>query len=334
MRDHGGDLDRAKARYGAGAWIDLSTGINRQPYPVGALDFALWTALPLASDLAALEACAARAYGAQDPGSVVALSGAQAAIQLIPRLRPPGRAAVLSPSYNEHAAALDAQGWEVSQAPDLAQMRGADLAVLVNPNNPDGRHWPPAAVAALAAEVGLLVVDESFADATPDLSLIPQLPHLGERVVILRSFGKFFGLAGARLGFALAGPQTTAQLRALAGPWAVSGPSIALGRAALADRDWQARTTERLKAEASRLTTLLHEHAGWRCVGATALFVTVETPDARAAQDQLAETHIWTRAFPYSPTWLRLGLPGTEEEWSRLAAALTPLSAARADRCP
>lgn len=319
MRDHGGDLDRAQADYGKGDWIDLSTGINRQPWPVPTLPASTWTALPMAADLAALEARAARTYGSSGP--VVALAGAQAAIQLIPRIGAPGRAAVLTPSYNEHAAALTAQGWQVTPARDLAAMAGADLAVVVNPNNPDGRHWHPEALVELAGRVGRLVVDESFADAAPELSLAPLLAPLGERVVILRSFGKFYGLAGVRLGFALAGPATTARLRSLAGPWAVAGPALVLGKAALADTAWQAATAQRLAADRARLSSMM-EASGWPVVGATALFVTARTRDARAARDLLARARIWTRAFPYSQGWLRLGLPGTAAEWARLAAAL------------
>jgi cobalamin biosynthetic protein CobC len=319
MRDHGGDLDRARAEYGGDDWIDLSTGINREPYPVPDLPSHAWTALPTAEDIARLEAAAGRAFGTTGP--VLALAGAQAAIQLVPRLDPPRRAAVLSPSYNEHAAALAAQGWTVDAAPDLAAMEGADLAVVVNPNNPDGRRWTPEALADLAGRVGRLVVDESFADADSGLSLAPALGALGERAVVLRSFGKFYGLAGVRLGFALAGPETSARLRALAGPWAVGGPAIAIGAMAYADPDWRAATATRLHVDSARLRTLLAA-SGWSSVGATALFVTVETGDARAAQARLARGRIWTRAFPYSAGWLRLGLPGCCEEWDRLEAAL------------
>jgi cobalamin biosynthesis protein CobC len=320
MRDHGGDLDRARAAHGGDDWIDLSTGINRQPYPVPPLPPHAWAALPLASELDTLEAAAARAYGAA-PDRVVALPGAQAAIQLVPRLAAPGHAAVLAPSYNEHAASLSAQGWRVTPAPDLGAMAGADLAVVVNPNNPDGRRWSPQVLAELAGRVGLLVVDESFADADPGLSLVPQLPDLGERVVILRSFGKFYGLAGVRLGFAAAGPGVVTRLRALAGPWAVSGPALGIGAAALSDATWQAATAARLHADAARMSGLL-ARAGWPTVGACALFVTVTTGNARDARDRLARARIWTRAFPYSAGWLRLGLPGDAAEWARLEAAL------------
>lgn len=319
MRDHGGDLDRARAIHGDGDWIDLSTGINRLPYPIPPMPLEVWARLPLATETAALETAAARAYAATGPA--VALAGAQAAIQLVPRLARPGHAAVLAPSYNEHAAALAAQGWAVSQAPDVPAMAGADLAVVVNPNNPDGRRWRPETLEALAGQVGLLVVDESFADAEQDLSLAPRLADLGERVVILHSFGKFYGLAGLRLGFALAGPATAARIRELAGPWAVAGPAVAVGTAALADREWQAATLARLHCDAARLSALV-SGTGWTVVGATSLFVTVKTVNAIAARERLARARIWSRAFPYSERWLRLGLPGEEREWARLEAAL------------
>lgn len=320
MRDHGGDLDRARAVFGGSDWIDLSTGVNPVAYPMPKLPPQALTALPTAADVASLEAAAALGYGTM--ADVVALSGAQAAIQLVPRLRPPGHAAVLAPSYNEHAAALAAQGWRVSDVRDPNAMAGADLAVVVNPNNPDGRSWTPEALAALADRVGLLVVDESFADPHRELSLAPRLAALGERVLILRSFGKFYGLAGLRLGFALGGPEITTSLRSLAGPWAVSGPAIAAGRAALPDSAWQAETIARLARDASRLDALA-EGAGWRPVGGTLLFRTYETGDAVAAQARLARAAIWSRVFPYSAGWLRLGLPGGEAAWARLEAALS-----------
>lgn len=319
-RDHGGDLDRARLVHGGADWIDLSTGINPVAYPMPALPRHALCALPTAEDVAALEAAAARAYGTA--ADVVALSGAQAAIQLIPRLGPPGHAAVLTPSYNEHAAALEAQGWRVSALRAPEAMAGADLAVVVNPNNPDGRRWTPEALARLADRVGLLVVDESFADPHPDLSLAPRLPALGERVLILRSFGKFYGLAGLRLGFALGGPETARRLRSLAGPWAVSGPAIAAGRAAFDDPAWRAETIARLVRDAGRLDALA-EGAGWRLVGGTLLFRTYETGDAVAAQARLARAALWSRIFPYSAGWLRLGLPGHEAAWARLEAALS-----------
>ena len=320
MRDHGGDLDRAMREYGAGDWLDLSTGINPVPYPLPDLPDHAWTKLPTRTEIAALEVVATQLYATQ--GSVVALGGAQAAIQLVPRLLQPGHACVVGPTYNEHAAALHAQGWDVSMVTDLTDGAGADLLTVVNPNNPDGRTWSQQALLEVREKVGLLIIDESFADTEIGLSLAPTIDPDEFRVVVLRSFGKFFGLAGLRLGFAITGIARADQLRSLSGPWAVSGPAIAVGHSALADAHWQAETRDRLKADAARLDSLA-EQSGWHLVGGTPLFRTYETPNARAAQIALARHNIWSRIFPYSETWNRLGLPGTEAGWTQLEKAFT-----------
>ena len=320
MRDHGGNLDGAIARFGGGAedWIDLSTGINRVPYPLPALSHASWTALPTQSALARLRAAAAAAYGTE--AAILPVAGAQAAIQMIPRLGPPGRARVLAPTYNEHAAALRSAGWQVEEAADAEALAGADLAVVVNPNNPDGRHLAPDDLLTLAPRVGRLIVDESFADPYPAMSVASKAGQQG--LFVLRSFGKFYGLAGLRLGFVLGADADIAALSEMAGPWPVSGAAIEVGAAALADRQWAEDTTTRLMAETVRLDALA-EAAGWACKGGTALFRLYDTGDAAAAQQHLARAKIWSRIFPYSTGWIRLGLPGDEAEWERLADALT-----------
>ncbi|MBK5934191.1 threonine-phosphate decarboxylase CobD [Rhodovulum imhoffii] len=319
MRDHGGDLGAAIARFGGTpeGWIDLSTGINRVPFPLPGLPASAWRDLPGQASLEALKDTAQAGFHTRWP--VLPLAGAQAAIQLLPHLAPRGQARILGPTYNEYAAALADAGWQATQVSDVAALAGADLAIVVNPNNPDGRTHSPDALRALSAKTGLLVVDESFADAHPDLSLLPGTRP--ENVIVLRSFGKFYGLAGVRLGFVLGDAAHLARMAARAGPWAVSGPALEIGRAALADQDWTARSIARLRQDGVRADALA-ARAGWRPVGGTALFRLFEVPDATAARDRLAAAHIWSRIFPYSGCWLRLGLPGTEAEWSRLAAAL------------
>ena len=321
-RDHGGNLDAAMRDHGGdeGHWIDLSTGINPVPYPVPELGQRAFTALPTQSDMDALRAAAAECYATR--AHVIPLAGAQAAIQAVPHLTGQGVARVLAPTYNEHAAALRACGWTVEEAGTRDALSGADCAVVVNPNNPDGSRHDPRHLMALAGQVGLLVVDESFADPEPDLSLAPLLLHeAGENVILMRSFGKFYGLAGLRLGFALSGPEIAARLAELAGPWPVSGPAIEVACTALGDRDWQRQTCARLTRDAARLDAMAHR-AGWALVGGTPLFRTYHTPDAIAAQAHLARHHIWSRVFPYSRHWLRLGLAGPQEDWDRITAAL------------
>lgn len=317
IRDHGGDLDAAMRRHvgDAAQWIDLSTGINPVPYPVPDLGARTFTALPTQSDMDALRAVAAKCYATR--AHVTPLAGAQAAIQAVPHLAAPGLARVLGPTYNEHAAALRACGWTVEEVGTLRALTGADCAVVVNPNNPDGARHDPGRLMALAGRVGLLVVDESFADTDPDLSLAPLLHDSPANVIVMRSFGKFYGLAGLRLGFVLGGAGVSTRLADLAGPWPVSGPAIELGRQALGDCDWHRQTCARLVRDAARLDAMA-TRAGWSLVGGTQLFRTYATPDATAAQERLARHHIWSRVFPWSRHWLRLGLAGLPEHWDRI----------------
>lgn len=317
MRDHGGNIDGAIARFGGADWIDLSTGINRVPYPIPPLHPQDWTMLPTRSAKQALLDVAARTYRCTAP--MLAVAGAQAAIQMIPRLSRPGRARVLGPTYNEHAAALRAAGWKVEQVSQFGQLAGADLAIVVNPNNPDGRRYAPADLLSLTTQVGRLIVDESFTDPQPALSLIPQAGQPG--LLILRSFGKFYGLAGVRLGFVIGCADDIAALAEIAGPWPVNGAALRIGATALADTAWAETTTERLRAETNQVDALAAK-AGWALVGGCELFRTYETPDAETAQIRLANHQIWSRIFPYSNRWLRLGLPGTPAEWARLTRAM------------
>ncbi len=320
MRDHGGNIDRAISTYGGDPadWIDLSTGINRVPYPLPPVSDAAWTQLPTRAAMARLTGAAARAYGTS--AAILPVAGAQAAIQMIPRLTRPGRARVLAPTYNEHAASLRAAGWMVEEVSDPAEIAGADLGIIVNPNNPDGRSHDPASLVALSRTTGRLIIDESFADPRPDLSAAP-LAGSGT-MLILRSFGKFYGLAGLRLGFILGPAADIAALAEMAGPWPISGAAIEIGATALQDSDWAQATITRLTGECDRIDALARG-AGWASLGGGPLFRLYDTPDALAAQDRLAKARIWSRCFPYSARWLRLGLPGSVAEWDRLSVALS-----------
>jgi cobalamin biosynthetic protein CobC len=192
----------------------------------------------------------------------------------------------------------------------------AAARVVVHPNNPDGRRWTAETAAEGLAPGGLLVIDESFADPTPGDSLIALAGRPG--VIVLKSFGKFWGLAGLRLGFAFGDPALIAGLAQALGPWPVSGPGLAVAAAALADRAWAEATRARLSAEAVRLDALVP----WPCAGGTALFRLYDTPDAATLQDRLAQARILARIFPWSGRLVRLGLPGTPEAWARLERAL------------
>jgi cobalamin biosynthetic protein CobC len=319
MPEHGGNIDLALQRFGGRAedWIDLSTGINRQPYPIGELPANCWSALPSRSGIESLHRAAQHAYCTQ--AAILALSGAQAAIALLPHLLPRGRVRILAPTYNEYAAVFSAAGCDVAETSELEALAGADLAVVCNPNNPDGRRHDPEALLALLPRVGRLLVDESFADALPGLSLAPYAGRSG--LLIVRSFGKFYGLAGLRLGFAVGGEDDIAAFAAIAGPWPVSGTAIAIGTRALLDLEWAKATSARLERDCLRLDAEA-KRLGWTLIGGTPLFRLYETGDAPAAQDRLARARIWSRIFGERRGWLRLGLPGNETEWARLVSAL------------
>lgn len=323
---HGGDTGAAESRFGrpAEGWLDLSTGVAPFSYPTGGIADAAWRRLPEPRELAALAAAAAAAYRVPDPALVVAAPGSQAILQRLPGLRTaPSHIAVVSPTYGEHARTWAAAGHAIAEVATLDEGSEADVLIMVNPNNPDGRRIDPALIAELvptfARRGGLVVVDEAFAEVAPELSAARLVGAPG--LVVLRSFGKFFGLAGLRLGFALAPGNMAERLRASLGPWPVAGPAIAIATRALADSDWIAAQRTRLADAARRLRGVLTE-AGFEIVGGTDLFVLAARRDAEAGFEHLARAGILVRRFPAYPTWLRFGLPGAEGEWHRLAAAL------------
>ena len=323
---HGGALDRAIARYGGSDenWLDLSTGINPVPYPVPRMPSEIWQRLPddnLVRDcLAAARAC----YGVPEGAAIIAAPGTQAIIQWLPVLfNNIDRAAVISPAYGEYEHVLRTAGIAVS-TPDAPPRPGDAPPMLVvgQPNNPDGRAWAKDRLAPLiAADSGVraLVADEAFADVAPEHSLVGLTGDTG--LLVLRSFGKFFGLAGARLGFAIGNRDVIESLGRMLGPWAVSGPALHLASVALRDADWIAETRERLADDRLRLAGLLARH-GFEIVGGTDLFVLVSHGRAAAISRRLAERHILVRAFERNAEWLRFGLPGSPEDFDRLAQAL------------
>lgn len=327
-RDHGGGLDAAVATYGGtrADWLDLSTGINPVPYPVGEVSADAWTALPDQGAMDRLLAAARRFWNVPDGAEIVAANGASAIIAKMPYLTSHfGGAYIPRPTYNEHQAAIEASpDWIMSDDPDDAQ-----LHVYVHPNNPTGKTWGAERMGGRVRTI----IDESFCDVMPDQSHIALAEDHG--TIVLKSFGKFWGLAGLRLGFAIGSPETLnpversrtllgkdettpcATLAEHLGPWAVAGPALEIGARALEDVAWAEATRERLAADAARLDELV----GWKLVGGTDLFRTYEVPDAAATQDMLARGQVWSRVFPYSKTWIRLGLPAPDR-WDQLQAAL------------
>lgn len=313
--DHGGGVDAAAARWGGARadWLDLSTGINPVPFPLPALAPQVWNALPDSGAATRLTAAARAFWGVPAGAALLAAPGASALIARAPSLRSIGRVAIPGPTYNEHARAFRAAGWQVAESgPCTAR-------VVVHPNNPDGRIWTPDTATEGLEPGGLLIIDESFCDIAPGATLIALATRPG--TLVLKSFGKFWGLAGLRLGFAIGDPALIDRLALWLGPWPVSGPALATGAAALQGHDWADATRQRLAADARRLDHLM-TRAGAGVAGGCDLFRLYDTPDAAAWADRLGRARILARTFPYSDRWLRLGLPGTPAAWDRLADAL------------
>ena len=319
MLEHGGRLRRAAETYGIplGDWLDLSTGINPQGYPVPPVPADAWLRLPEDDD--GLEAAAADYYGSAD---LLPVAGSQPAIQLLPAVLRGERVSLLAPGYAEHAHAWRERRPVAVGADEIdAAVARSDIVVLVQPNNPTGVHFGRERLlewhTRLARRGGWLVVDEAFIDTTPAQSLVPLAGADG--LVVLRSVGKFFGLAGARVGFVFAPASVRAALAERLGPWTLAGPARWAARHALADRAWQTQARAALLTAGERLQALLETHGLPAC--GPALFKLVATPDAARLHAAFARRGILLRLFE-TPQAVRFGLPSDEAGWARLAAAL------------
>lgn len=312
---HGGGIEAAKRQFGGDDWIDLSTGINPQPWP-GAAGIAFdWRRLPEPEHLARLEVVAADYFGV-DPRHVCAVPGSEIGLRLVGTLIG-GDTAHIVPGYRTHGEMLAGSaeaGW--GDAPDAA-----GNLILANPNNPDGRTIARDALLEwLERRAGWLLVDEAFVDADPAPSVAAAVAD-DARLIVFRSFGKFFGLAGVRLGFVLAPTMIVAALRARLGAWPLSEAAIAIGSAAYADSDWIEATRRRLPGEAAALDAMLARR-GYRAAGACPLFRLIEADDGRTLFERLARRAILTRPFAEQPRWLRIGLPADAAALARLDTAL------------
>ena len=322
MLEHGGRLRRAARQYGIAEteWLDLSTGINPCGWPVPAVPDEVWQRLPQDDD--ELLAAAQSYYGTKD---LLAVAGSQAAIQALPLLRPATQVALLATSYAEHAHAWQRSGHDITAVQPgeiLKANTDTQVTVIVNPNNPSGKLFSREELlglhAQLAARGGWLVVDEAFMDATPEYSLASSCPLPG--LIVLCSLGKFFGLAGARVGFVLAEEAVLQPLAELLGPWTIAAPSRYVAAQALRDADWQRTTRDILTLASQRLAELLRA-SGLAPSGGCMLFQWACCEDAKHIHEQLARQGILTRLYD-SPHSLRFGLPRDEAQWQRLADSL------------
>ncbi|PPD21822.1 MAG: threonine-phosphate decarboxylase [Methylomonas sp.] len=327
LLEHGGRLLAAARQYGIPpeCWLDLSTGINPNGWPVPALPADCWQRLPDDDDELLT---AAQAYYANT--NLLAVAGSQAAIQTLPALRPRSRVGVLHPAYAEHAAAWRKTGHDVIELTEAMideAIARLDVLILINPNNPTGRLWPAQRLLAwhtrLAEHGGWLIVDEAFIDAIAhDHSLCPLPTRPG--LIVLRSIGKFFGLAGIRVGFVSAEPPLLHSLRETLGPWSISRPARHVAALALADLPWQRQAAQALQHSGQRLEALLRD-CGQPASGGCTLFQWLHSERAIWLHEALARQGILTRSFD-RPQSIRFGLPGNEADWSRLQTALAQLA--------
>jgi cobalamin biosynthetic protein CobC len=320
---HGGNLREAARRYAIalGDWLDLSTGINPRAYPVPPVPMDAWRRLPEDSD--GLAELAAHHYGA--PGALP-VAGSQAAIRALPGVLKRGVAAVVPLTYGEYAPAFERAGHRIVtlEIASATLTDDIDYVIVSNPNNPTteriGRDVLLQWHEQLAARGGTLIVDEAFADASGDAATSMASESGREGLVVLRSIGKFYGLAGIRAGFVLAAAPLRNALSETLGAWTVSGPARHAVQAAFNDLSWQAETRATLARDSARLAALVRNQ-GFD-PHATPLFVWFETHQAAALQHALATRGIWTRLFEHGalPS-LRIGLTGSQEEWARFEAA-------------
>lgn len=323
---HGGQLDKAVAQFGGepADWLDLSTGINPNGYPVADLDSDIWSRLP---DRAAWDATAEavrKAYGAPDSTAVSLAPGSQAHIQLLPWLFKPQAVAIVGFTYQEHGLCWRRAGHQVYVTDGLESAEAtARIVVVVNPNNPDGRILDREALAGLsrrlASRGGALIVDEAFGDVTTNASVARDTGREG--LVVLRSLGKFYGLAGVRFGAVLCGELIARRLEERLGPWAVSGPALAVAKQALEDDKWRKQTRKKLTAMREDLEAMLVD-AGHEVVGGCDLFVLTKQGSAHELSNHLSERKILTRVFPGKSDWMRFGLPADKRSLKRLQKAL------------
>ncbi|MCH9675891.1 MAG: threonine-phosphate decarboxylase CobD [Gammaproteobacteria bacterium] len=319
---HGGNLSWACETHGGlpSDWLDISTGINPYSYAVPTFDPQLYQLLPQAHAEQRLVRAARIAYACPIEADVALANGTQALIQWLPQLRARCRVAIVGFTYSEHAAAWARAGHSMDAPSSIGDVESdIDVVVLTNPNNPDGHRVTRDALLELHAKLhergGWLVVDEAFADCdeSESMAAYSHLPGL----IVLRSFGKFYGLAGVRLGVALCESELVVRLRAAMGPWTVSGPALAIGAAALEDRVWRETMRDQLAATSKSLVETLNS-AGWDVLGSTGLFVLARHQQAQAYWNRMVQERILVRRFVEQPQWLRFGL-AKEEGMQRLA---------------
>lgn len=305
--NHGGNLDHHISLYGGlkSNWIDLSTGINQSSYPIPDIPKSIWEKLPDKSQVEEFERSARKFWKVPNNAEIICASGTSMIISALPGIFEKGNVDIHEPSYNEYEAAFTRNGWNIGN-------RDLNARILINPNNPDGKIWHSDKI---LNNGKLTIIDESFCDLTPRNSLITHSNTPG--VIILKSFGKFWGLAGLRFGCAIGLPETLKDLKDMLGPWPASGPALLIANNALANDSWAENTIKRLDNDMRSLDSILTQN-GLKVIGGTSLFRLIFAPNASKLKNDLCKNKILTRTFSYSKHYLRIGIPSRDAHWKRV----------------
>jgi cobalamin biosynthetic protein CobC len=315
---HGGDIDLAIKKYGGERedWIDLSTGINGTSYPWQESINVELRNLPSSKLLMNLEKAAARAYKIAESYDTAAVSGAQQIINLLPIcLKSCNSVAILGPTYSEYEKSFKSSGIKTETVSDLSKLSSSDIAIIVNPNNPTGKVIADETLEDLSKKVRILIVDESFKIFSS------RRTQKFSNIIQINSLGKFFGLAGVRLGFVSGPSDFIKTVKKMLGPWPVSSLAAEIGIVALNDKVWISEM-EKILVTASNALLEACSSKNWRLVGRTSLFHTYATSSCLEVEKEFAAHGIWVRTFDYSETWVRIGIPTSENEWTRVKQAL------------
>ncbi len=316
---HGGQLNHVKQQFPDvhQDWLDLSTGISPFAYPIPEIPKFVWQSLPQVSE--SLLQKAKHYYQCSD---ILAAHGSQSIIQILPKLwlkrfGTPTSVFLPKVGYKEHQKA-----WSENQFPielydnelDSTEFSAPSIVVCINPNNPTGflhsRQHLLRLLSQLQHNSGWLIVDEAFMDVIEeDASLMKHANH--SNLFVLRSMGKFFGLAGIRVGFVSSCEKNLNDLSQLLGPWSVNGPALFVAEQALQNRQWQQEQQQRLKQSAQSLESWLKTKFRLPVTG-TSLFKTLHLENATQLWTSLCHKGIYVRLCDEKNA-LRFGIPTLEQ---------------------
>jgi len=348
---HGGQLSKVAKQFGIPEqeWLDLSTGIAPFSYAIPAISEKIWQDLPTISP--SLIRAAQQYYQAKFCWPV---AGSQQLIEKLPSLWNDKNSAIESGKkqhaylpkvgYKEHQRAWSLAGYQIHFYQDALpdNIEKNSIVVVINPNNPLTDTFSIQQLTQLKAhcqqQKALLIIDEAFADIFPsEFSFVPHLTNYNENnndsandnenesddLIVLRSFGKFFGLAGIRIGFACTTEIWRDIIKESIGPWSINGPALFIAEQALQDTQWQIEQSLRLEKYSKKLQELLKLHLPNASIKANALFITVFLDNAASVYEKLCQQGVYVRLTDEQNA-LRFGV-GNDQQLLHLTGVLNKL---------